>query len=185
MWKPQYDTSLQQVYYLNTADGLVSFDLPCEVNSPHNKNKCPRNMISKITSRLSIHRSKSPHEPVEGASPRPVSVSSLPDLEPSRADNAAMPESSDYSKFLEYTRLLDHASSYVLERPLYLFDLENASVSSDESIQLFYLDLAPTDIYYDHEASVYYDEQAKEQSVAFDKEQERLELRLQILKELY
>lgn len=185
MWKPQYDSSLQQVYYLNTDDGLVSFDLPCEVNSPHNKSKCPRNMLSKITSRLSLHRSKSPHEPVEMPSARPASVSSLPDLEPSRADKPRRTENSDYSKFLEYTRLLDHASSYVLERPLYLFDLENASVSSDESIQLFYLDLEPTDIYYDNEASVYYDEQAKAQNVAFDKEQERLELRLQILKELY
>ncbi|WPK24098.1 hypothetical protein PUMCH_001354 [Australozyma saopauloensis] len=39
MWKTKFDFSLNQVYYENTSDGSISFDLPCEVQNLKSKPK--------------------------------------------------------------------------------------------------------------------------------------------------
>lgn len=50
MWKTKFDTSLNQVYYENTLDGTISFDLPCEVQS--HKSRPKLNIFLKISSKF-------------------------------------------------------------------------------------------------------------------------------------
>lgn len=168
MWQSKYDESLDQVYYVNSDDGSVLFDLPCEVHTAKTKqsNFCklmrPK-LLSRISLALTLGRLKShelkPQDPVV-----PVTL--------------AAPQHFDYSM------ALSGEDSFMLENPLNLYNLDASSVLSDESIQLFYSNIETNDIYYDYEHSVYYDDKSL-QYENYDKEQERHELRLQILKELY
>lgn len=81
---------------------------------------------------------------------------------------------------------LSMEDSFMLEDPLNLYNSDVESVSSDESIQSFYLELLTNEIYFDYEQSVYYDDKALQYiDEDYDKEKERHELRLQIMKELY
>lgn len=50
MWKTKFDTSLNQVYYENTMDGTITFDLPCEVQS--HKSRPKLNIFLKLSSRF-------------------------------------------------------------------------------------------------------------------------------------
>ncbi|SGZ53934.1 CIC11C00000004260 [Sungouiella intermedia] len=182
MWQTKYDSILNQVYYQNTEDGSVSFDLPCEVqNSQHPKKSCDvvrPNFLSRITSKLLLHRSRSPENRSEMAkkSIQPVAA------EQKMVDAPVKMDASVYFTSMP----LSLEDSYMLENPLNLYNSDVESVSSCESIQSFYLELAPNEIYYDYENSIYYDEKALQYiEEDYDKEKERYELRLQIMKELY
>lgn len=183
MWETKFDTSLNQVYYVNSLDGTVSFDLPCEVQSA----KAPRykgcefarpNLLSRITSKLTLNRSRS-HE-------RKLELNKKP-----QSQNNERLDLDDHIVAATYLSSVAHMplsleDSYMLDEPLNLYNSDATSVSSDESIQSFYLELLPNDIYYDYEHSIYYDDKSMQyKEDDFEKEQERLELRLQILKELY
>lgn len=61
-WKLDFDDTLQQYYYTNTADGTISYDLPNEVKYKPNTNKGGNKILHKIKSltkkRKSIDDSK-------------------------------------------------------------------------------------------------------------------------------
>lgn len=186
MWKTKFDSILNQVYYVNTSDGSVSFDLPCEVQNPKTKPRSCNlrsnrpNLLSRISSKLLMHRSKSSEE----------LPSLCSDSEPELTQPESQPMSSAPSLYLLSVPhlALSLEDSYMLDEPLNLYQYQSdaSSVSSDESIQSFYLELLANDIYYDYEHSIYYDDKSMQHTEdGYDKERERMELRLQILKELY
>lgn len=176
-WTTKYDPSINQVYYINSDDGSVSFDLPCEVQS--SKTVKPT-LLKRITSKLSLCRSKSPLDQCRALDVAELSVQPQLPAEPTHyVYEAPVPAKN-------YTAHLAVEDAYMLEEPLNLYNSDVSSISSDESIQSFYLELPHNEIYFDHEHSVYYDQKSLQVIEEFyDKEQERMELRLQLLKELY
>lgn len=182
MWQPKFDSTLNQVYYQNTENGTVSFDLPCEVHSAHvPKKSCDvvrPNFLSRITSKLLLSKSKS-HEGRSEAVHKSIE-------QPKEAKLPAVVAPTKVNALHLYHMPLSLEDSYMLEDPLDLYNSDVESVSSDESIQSFYLELLANEIYYDYEHSVYYDQKSIQYiNEDYDKEKERHELRLQIMKELY
>lgn len=174
MWETKFDSSLNQVYYVDSDDGSVLFDLPCEVHTGKSKPKChtKAKLISKITSALSLRKLKSAESKNESC----LSVSSGSEF----ADSYYTPP------LVNPQMHLTLEDSYMLETPLNLYNSDVSSVSSDESVQSFFSNIESNDIYFDHEHSIYYDSKSLQYiENDFDKERERHELRLQIFKELY
>lgn len=187
MWKSKYDASINQVYYENTLDGSVSFDLPCEVQNGKDSKRKPCQTIkptlfSRLSRKLSHRRSASP--PAE-------EVAAFANSEPAPKLNDESVDTSDAHIASAYLSGVAHMpfsleDSYMFEEAFNLYSSDASSISSSESIQSFYLELLPNDIYYDQEQSIYYDNKAIQYiDEDYDKEKERTELRLQILKELY
>lgn len=58
MWKTKFDTALNQVYYENTNDGTITFDLPCEVQ---NRTRPKHNLFLKFSSRFSTSQKSVPN----------------------------------------------------------------------------------------------------------------------------
>lgn len=183
MWKTKFDSSLNQIYYENTLDGSVTFDLPCEVHNakaskPKGCDLVRPNLLSRLTSRLPFCRSSS----LENCRFRAAGTAKVVEK------TSEVPDSQITSLYLSGMAHipLSLEDSYMLEEPFNLYNSDASSISSDESVQSFYLELLPNDIYYDHEHSIYYDDKSIQHiEEDYDKEQERLELRLQILRELY
>lgn len=167
-------------YYVNLDDGLVSFDLPCEV---HQKKKNKENFLHRITSALSLRRSKSEECPTkkkqdDGYATAVTSLQSTPEPR----EEPPLPMS--LSRVPSESYLLDKAFN------LYPNEDEVASLSSDELIQSFYSDIVANDVYYDYARLVYCDGTPEEGEGVFfnedyEKELEREELRLQMIKEMY
>lgn len=171
-------------YYVNSDDGLVSFDLPCEV---HQKKKSKENLLQRITSALSLRRSKSEECPISKNEEKAYTTAATslqnspePKEEPSLPINTSMVPS------------MVPSESYLLEKAFNLQPHEDdvASISSDELIQSFYSDIVANDVYYDYARLVYCDGDSEEKEQGFfnenyEKELEREELRLQMIKELY
>lgn len=168
MWQLRFDSSLNQVYFVNTADGSILFDLPTEVHKAGRKER--PNFLSRITSALSLKRFKTP--------PAETPQSDLSETLSSEKLREEIPTPRNLYE-------INSDDSFLLESGLNLLncDLDAVSVMSDESIQSFYSELQVNDVFYDDAQLVYYDE--KLGAKPDDLEQERLELRLQILKELY
>lgn len=165
MWQSKYDANIDQMYFVNEADGSILFDLPSEV-----KNNKKSNFLTRITSKIGLTRRLSRCSDT----PSVVSVS----------ENDVSPESTQNLEGMGlYT--IDHGDAFTFENALRLDDSDVSTLSSSESIQSFYEPLPRCEVYYDDVASVYYDKRSLEYTEKYDKEQERLELRLQILKELY
>lgn len=189
MWETKFDSSINQVYYVNSLDGTVSFDLPCEVQSKTPRKFCEfrPNLLSRITSKLSLHKTKLKEEKGKTHENRENQDGS-DDLSGAPADSITS-HSLLAANYLNMTAHMPLSSEddYMLDEPLNLYNSEynsdTSSISSSESIQSFYLELLPNAIYFDYEQSVYYDDKSVVDD--FDKEQERLELRMQFLKELY
>lgn len=179
MWETKFDSSINQVYYVNSLDGTVSFDLPCEVQSKAPRKFCEfrPNLLSRITSKLSLHKTKLKEEKLGKPNEEHETLGLVVDQLDSHSLLAA--------NYLNLTAHMPLSSEddYMLDEPLNLYNSDSSSISSSESIQSFYLELLPNAIYFDYEQSVYYDDKSVVDD--FDKEQERLELRMQILKELY
>ena len=207
LWRTEFDPILNQVYYVNCEDGSVSFDLPCEVQNAPKRNS-NSGFFSRISSKLSLHRSRNPKNlscPVYG---EVVKTHSAPSSEVSDSSSESGSESyiSDQSEAVSDSQsLTQNTKSYafspdptsypnddVVPRNAYLADqafrLEEhedaASIVSEESIQSFYHELPRSEIYFDHENAVYVDKHLC-RDVDFDKEQERYEFRQQMMRELY
>lgn len=182
MWQAKFDSSLNQVYY-QSSDGTVSFDLPCEVQNAQAPRKpcgvARPNFLSRITSKLLLSKTRSQENRIETAKKNveePKDVALPVAMAPAKA-NAGF--------YLSHMPL-SMEDSFMLEDPLNLYNSDAESVSSDESVQSFYLELLTNEIYFDYEQSVYYDQKALQYiDEDYDKEKERHELRLQIMKELY
>lgn len=166
MWKSKYDANIDQMYFVNDTDGSILFDLPCEVKS--NKKG---NFLTRISSKICLRRKLSRNGDCISSG---ESVS----------EHEVSPQVTQKSESVGlYT--LDHGDSYVFEDALRFDDSDASTISSSESIQSFYEPLPTYQVFYDEEASVFYDEKSLQYTDLYDKEQERLELRLQILRELY
>lgn len=166
MWQSKYDANIDQMYFVNDTDGSIHFDLPCEV-----KTNKKGNFLSRVSSRISIRRKLSrngcPLSSAKSVSAEVVSPQVTQKPEPVGLVT------------------LDHHDSFMFEDALRFDDSDASTISSSESIQSFYEPLPTCQVYYDDCASVFYDEKSLEYSNIYEKEQERLELRLQILRELY
>ena len=173
-------SSLDKMYYTSDSDGRLLFVL-----SNDSKNTKKTNFLSRFTSKLTNCRSNdrktkakefsNQAEPKESA--RAVSEFAHRSL---RAEAFQKP-----AHYSPDSVELDFEDSFMLEPALHLDHSDVSTLSSPESIQSFHARLPPCDIYYDDEASVFLDKNSLEFSEMYDKEQERLELRLQILRELY
>lgn len=204
MWQQKFDHNLQLNYYVNLDDGLISFDLPCEVQIQKKLPKQKENILHRITSALTLRRlssKASDDELQQGLSVESESGFTTADQSPSEPNGHLLPMSGPPLPLGEKSISRMPSDSYLLEKAFNLQPHENevASVSSDESIQSFYLDIAANDMYYDYDRTVYCDEKPfisgngknnlpLENNLInddYEKELERQELRLQILKELY
>lgn len=167
-------------YYVNSDDGQVSFDLPCEV---HQKKKSKENLLQRITSALSLRRSKSEECPISKNEEETYTTAAT------SLQNSPEPKE-EPSLPINMSRV--PSESYLLEKAFNLHPHEGdvASISSDELIQSFYSDIVANDVYYDYARLVYCDGDSEEKEQGFfnedyEKELEREELRLQMIKELY
>lgn len=169
MWEQRYDETLRAPYWYDAATGAVSFDLPSEVH--HKKRRRPR-LLTKITTALSRRKlEKSQTELPE--IPRPQSApQSITASEPSSPLSQTAPSYVSANSHLSGPQ---STTAYTLDRPCSLGNLqflESYSVSSLESIHSFYLDMEPENL-------------MVAELNQFDRDQERLELRQQILRELF
>ncbi|GEQ66744.1 hypothetical protein JCM33374_g407 [Metschnikowia sp. JCM 33374] len=217
-WRTEFDPILNQVYYID-EQGLVSFDSPCEVQNG-SKRKSSGGFLSRISSKLSLIRSKSSThsssscpvfaghathsgpethsdpETSSGASTKSLSSGiTNPPYDIPTFSVAAEPEPEvDSDSFDTYSASFPsplsvsdpyNGSSYLMEQAFDIHEYDDmSSVATEESIQSFYHDLPRSEIYYDHESAVYIDKFALPH-FDFDMDQERYELRQQMLKELY
>lgn len=218
-WKMQYDSTMQQYYYVNTKDNTVSFDLPCEVSHKKESSKqksffnlkrkntqesqCQmsrsdsgkkRNVLSKIGSVLSIRSSKS-HESNDDSPISPITSGTKAFASKRSSDDYIINGNYKITPYDKVDNDEDTTSiltriddEYLLDNPAnfknfagtsinyYESDLE--SVSSSESIQSYYSDL--NSYYYQSEN----EGSTRDLNLSFDKDEERRQLRLQMLQEL-
>ncbi|PVH19494.1 hypothetical protein CXQ85_003340 [Candidozyma haemuli] len=198
MWQQKYDEGLQMPYYVNLDDGSITFDLPCEVSVQKKPSKCKENIIQRITSALSLRRSSSKNSD-DGCQVKQdeASEETYITADTSPPSTPQMKYEEEPSSPLSLSGMPNE--SYMLEKAFNLYPNENdvASISSDESIQSFYSDIVANSVYYDYARSVYCDEKPPIEEDSdlqrenaffnddYEKELERQELRLQIMKELY
>lgn len=166
-WKREYDETLQQYYYINTEDNLISYDLPCEVKTPTSKHglcktESPmRRSLSMFTKLGTVLRKSSRQD-------SHLSQNTLVDAPPKDSDVRS---------------IISGLDEYILQpsfnlNPTKLGELSDAeSVSSDDLIHSYYSDYARDAAY-----PYYYEEETHTES--YERQQERLELRAQFLKEL-
>lgn len=192
-WKTEFDPILNQVYYINSEDGSVSFDLPCEVQNTR-KRHSGSGLFARISSKLSLIRSKSScpfigkEVPCSRCASTEQGVTKEKGIESPISDNSVLTqpelEADTYSLTSPETEATPR-NAYMMEKSFNLYDYDDmSSIMSEESIQSFYHELPRSEIYYDYEASVYVDKLSLP-NFDFDEEQERYELRQQMLQELY
>lgn len=189
-WKTEYDPVLNQVYYINSEDGSISFDSPCEVQNVPKRNSSS-SFFARISSRLSLIRSKSScpfvgkEVPCSKCNSMEQSVASTESVESPLSENFPLNREGLDADVYSYSADVVPRNSYMMEKAFNLEDYDDMlSIMSEESIQSFHHELPRSEIYYDYESSVYVDKRSLPH-VDFDEEQERYELRQQILQELY
>lgn len=194
MWESRYDSTLRARYYYEVETGEISFDLPCEVN--HKTKKRPK-LLSKITSALSLKKLTSAEK--KSCTPMPQNSSTLP-LDNTQneviTDTPTSPllPSPDFRSYKSAASNLSLNSAISVSTAPESYLLQNdhvphlhadaSSLSSGESIHTFYLNLAHSEIIYDDDSIPYYEPLMTDLN-NFDRDQERLELRQQILSELF
>lgn len=166
-WKLQYDNDLNQYYYLNTKDNSISFDLPNEVVKTEKKLLLKKLSFKRKKSNSSICKSISnDYKNSLSKVSSPLSSTSEKSSNNSVQSSDSSINSFDDEYLLTNTNNFKNFAGTSLS---YNYD-DNASINSEQSIVTFYSDMDPTEFSND-----YY---------SFDKEKERIELRLQFLKEL-
>lgn len=174
MWQSKYDANIDQMYFVNDTDGSILFDLPSEV-----KNNKKTNLLTRITSKIGLYRRCSRNSNCSSNS----DASSASDA--SETEVEVSPQTTQTTRSVGLYTLEHSDYYYTFESAMRLDDSDVSTLSSSESIQSFYEPLPTCEVYYDDVASVFYDEKSLHYTDLYDKEQERLELRLQILRELY
>ncbi|ODV65638.1 hypothetical protein HYPBUDRAFT_153858 [Hyphopichia burtonii NRRL Y-1933] len=181
IWKFKYDDTFKQYYYINTKDNSISFDLPCEVKntssnntsfinhimskkSHHPRSNTSKNLLHRISSAFSLKLSKS-NEEKKPAMLLPQTRSHQDDISlmSGLGDEFLLQPSFNLNKY--------NTNSPADSQSILSYDDE---IYDDESIHSYYSDLNNYEVYQD-------EEDMKEE---FNKYKERMELRLQFIKEL-
>lgn len=154
-WKLEYDPILKQHYYLNTMTNTISFDLPCEVRRKNNS----------FLSKLSFKRKRSNDSCINSTQSDDKKKVSEPDT-----NQEHLQYNDDEYLYNNPTNFKNFAGTSLTPSTD-----DNQSIDSNyfdnESIVTFYSDLDENEYNY-------------EEAYTFDKEKERMELRLQFLSEL-
>lgn len=161
-WKLQYDNVLNQYYYLNTKDNSISFDLPNEVVKTEKKLLLKRLSFKRKKSNGSLCKSMS--SDYKNLISQSTSSSSSADTS-DKSSNSSINSLDDEYLFTNSNNFKNFAGTSLSNN----YD-DVSSINSEQSIITYYSDMDPTAFSND-----YY---------SFDKEKERIELRLQFLKEL-
>lgn len=214
MWTREYDPTIQLHYYINSEDNSISYDLPCEVqhrtpghkksshfslkrkispcsgmkdNSDRESVSRKSSVLSRITSVLSRKSSNSSGDLKATSNTTSSSVSSATLISAADTNNHKNPHTQTFN--ISETEIDSDSvisgldDDYLLESPInygyssrnYLNGYQsNTSIYSEESIHSYYSELVREDYYYEYEESVY----------DLAKEQERLEIRMQMRQEL-
>jgi len=189
-WKLQYDSSLHEYYYVNTVTNDISFDLPSEVK--HKKSffkRCDISILSKLSLKLSQKSNRS-EDSVEKdldltrSLSQTTSTNTIEGTEsPTIATNLSTPK-------LEYpivdNTIVDFNDESLIESSIfntnYEFDSELESIDSNDVVSFDGNNYEYTNHYNVDE--YYQEEDVDKQLFDWEKENERMQLRLQMLREL-
>lgn len=182
-WKLEYDSTLSQYYYVNTETNSISFDLPCEVKrKSHTPSFLRKLSFKRKRSNDSDINCTQAEEALKRAGSSPMSPQTSFDA---YSQIPSSPQTKFHNNHYNYDHLQYNDDEYLYNNPTNFKNFAGTSLTPDhddnESINSDYSDDQSIITFY---SDLDMNEYANDDNYTFDKEKERIELRLQFLREL-